>query len=149
MNDQATDTLTTALIQAFDTQSREILAGAGLPEVKRLCQYLKVASIEVLPPKEPIPAGFAAQVVSPTVAVYVDVKDAFVVDEQIKKAQAALEDAAKGVQEQRKILDGAEFAQKSSAAAQEAEKKKHDDFMSEQKTWEHIIEQFHTMKLDK
>ncbi|KAF2754315.1 valyl-tRNA synthetase [Pseudovirgaria hyperparasitica] len=133
------------LIQAFDQDSEQILA-AGLSEIKRLSQYLKTSSIEILPSSQPMPKGYGVTVVSPTVAVYAEIQD-LDIESQVKNATEAMSKATDGVKEQRKVLDEPEFAEKSSKDAQILEQKKYDDFLAEQKTWEHIIEQFHTMKL--
>lgn len=56
--------------------------------------------------------------------------------------------AADSAAKQKKFIDGEDFKEKVSAAVQEEEQKKYDEFVAVQQNYEKTIAQFQTLKLE-
>jgi len=131
---QALDDTSFATASAEETAIRS-LAGKGL------------ASLEVLRPDAPKPAGCAVFTVSAHAAVYVHVQGRIDIDAEIEKAQAKLQKASASASKQTKILQTLD-PNVVSAAVMDMEKVKLRDQESEMRTMEEAISQFHALKLE-
>lgn len=133
-------------VQALDDTSYET-AKAEVQSIRALSGK-GVAHIEILSASQATPSGCAVFAVSASAAVYLEVKGRVNIDAEITKAQSKIKKAADGATKQRKILDAPDFADKVSEAVKEAEKKKLEDLMVEQRNYERSIEQFEKLKLE-
>ena len=133
-------------VQALDATSYKT-ASAEVQSIRALSGK-GVTHIEVLSVSQPAPTGCAVFAVSASAAVFLEVKGRVDIDVEITKAQTKMKKAAEGATKQRKILDAPDFADKVSEAVKEAESKKLEDLLVEQRNYERSIEQFERLKLE-
>ena len=106
------------------------------------------ASIRLLEANDSKPAGCVAQAVNANAACYLLVKGRVDIDAEIEKAKTRLVKASKGVDKQKKIIEGLEKAGKMEREVAETESKRLEDARREVGVLEESISQFEHLKLE-
>lgn len=138
--------MSAAYVQTSDARTHET-ASSQLQSIKSLSGK-HFSSITILSPSDPAPTGSAVYAVSASTAVFLDVRGHVNIDEEISKAQQKMKKASDSAAKQKKLIGSDEFKQKVSAAVQEEEQKKLDEFVAVQQNYEKTIAQFQTLKLE-
>lgn len=137
-------------IQLF-TDSAHKTCTAQLPSIRSLAGKPMLgsnASVSLLSPTAPKPAGCVAQAVNADAAVYLVVKGRIDIDAEIQKAKTRLDKASEGVSKQRKIIEGLEKAGKMDGEVGEAERRRLEDARKEVEVLEGSMGQFERLKLE-
>lgn len=107
------------------------------------------STIEILSPSDPTPTGCAVYAVSTSAAAFLQVtgQASINIDEEISKLQQKMKKASDSASKQKKLMASDEFKTKVSAAVQEEERKKFDEFCALQGNYERTILQFDKLKV--
>ena len=137
-------------IQLFTRQAHSTCE-AQLPSIKSLAGKPMLgsgASIRLLEANDSKPPGCVAQVINANAACYLLVKGRVDIDAEIEKAKTRLVKASKGIDKQRKIMEGLEKAGKMEGGVGETECKRLEDARREVGVLEESVSQFERLKLE-
>ena len=137
-------------IQLFTPQAHSTCE-AQLPSIKSLAGKPMLgsdASIQLLGANGAKPAGCVAQAISADAACYLLVKGRVDIDAEIAKAKARLEKASKGIDKQKKVMEGLEKAGKLEGELAETERRRLEDARREVGVLEGSVSQFERLKLE-
>ncbi len=137
-------------IQLFTPQAHSTCE-AQLPSIKTLAGKPMLgsgASIQILEANDTKPTGCVAQAVNANAACYLLVKGRVDIDAEIEKAKTRLVKASKGVDKQRKIIEGLQKVGKFEGEVAETESRKLEDGTREVGVLEGSVSQFERLKLE-
>ncbi len=137
-------------IQLFTPQAHSTCE-AQLPSIKTLAGKPMLgsgASIQLLEANDIKPAGCVAQAVNANAACYLLVKGRVDIDAEIEKAKTRLVKASKGVDKQKKIIEGLQKVGKFEGEVAETESRKLEDGTREVGVLEGSVSQFERLKLE-
>ncbi|EMC95433.1 hypothetical protein BAUCODRAFT_541606 [Baudoinia panamericana UAMH 10762] len=135
-----------AYIQALNSTAHSI-ASAEVASIKTLSgKYL--TTVTVLNQSDPIPAGSAVYPLGSDAAVFIQLQGKIDPDAEIKKLKGKMEEAARVVKEQERILAGLELG--ASGVAEEVRRREEEGLrgkVAEQRAFEESVARFEEMKL--